>query len=60
MFIIKRRLSTFLQLTENSKAIQNACRVFAEKELKPVASQNDKLATLVSYEYKLLLFHILF
>lgn len=44
MFIFKRRLSTFLQLNENSKAIQNVCRIFAENELKPVASQHDKLA----------------
>lgn len=47
MFIFKRRLSTFLQLNESSKAIQNVCRVFAENELKPVASRNDKLAKYV-------------
>lgn len=47
MFIFKRRLSTFLQLNESSKAIQNVCRIFAENELKPVASQNDKLAKCV-------------
>lgn len=47
MFIFKRRLSTFLQLNESSKAIQNVCRIFAENELKPVASQNDKLAKFV-------------
>lgn len=48
MFIFKRRFSTFLQLTESSKAIQNVCRLFAENELKPVASQHDKLAKLVT------------
>lgn len=47
MFIFKRRLSTFLQLNESSKAIQNVCRIFAENELKPVASQHDKLAKFV-------------
>lgn len=52
MFIIKRRLSTFLQLSKSSQSIQNACRVFAEKELKPLASQHDKLATLVSVKCK--------
>lgn len=56
MFIFKRRLSTFLQLNENTRAIQNVCRVLAENELKPVASQHDKLAKCVQnvqcHEYK--------
>lgn len=44
MFVVKRRFSTFLHLSENHKVFQNACRVFAEKELKPVADLHDKLA----------------
>lgn len=51
MYIFKRRLSTFLQLNESSKAIQNVCRIFAENELKPVASQHDKLAKYVRIFY---------
>ncbi|XP_031632268.1 short-chain specific acyl-CoA dehydrogenase, mitochondrial-like [Contarinia nasturtii] len=42
MFVIKRRFSTFL--SERNKVFQNACRVFAEKELKPVADLHDKLS----------------
>lgn len=44
MFIIKRGFSTIFQLSEKNKAVQNACRIFAEKELKPVAQLHDKLA----------------
>lgn len=44
MFVIKRGFSSFLQLNERTKLVQNACKAFAEQELRPVASQSDKLA----------------
>lgn len=44
MFVIKRQFSSLIQISEKSKIVQNACKAFAEKQLRPVASLNDKLA----------------
>lgn len=47
MFIFRRRFSTFLQLSEASKLVQQNIRQIAENELKPLADLHDKLAKYV-------------
>lgn len=39
-----RQFSTLFQLSEESKIVQQKCRIFAENELSVVAEENDKLA----------------
>lgn len=43
--IQQRQYSTLFSLSEQAKALKRASREFAERELAPTASENDRLAT---------------